>query len=1720
MSAEEELAKLREIKRLQEEKFRSQVTRFKEIYANTEENLKNEQQKNGELNAELASLRDTLKNQELQAQQSLQDAIGNGQQIAQQNAELRDQVNKLKEYGRKLKGRLEEVQREHFEHSAPHGDTATVHELTLKLKSMQDEKEMLVASLSQQIEHLTTQLEESKKTGASPAPPTQVGPADGAHLSAGTVAKVRNLQEKHDHALRQLDDLRKARQKQAKSVRAIHRLAKSMLQRDSLPSTDPVPTVRLNLTTDIDELQDQLDRLHQTVTLAHSSRAEPDTNSDELTQLQQELEDTKTQLTAAKREAELAAAASEDSERVMQKQLDELRLANDALSKQAEKDSALAQQSIVQREQELRSLLGQSQRETESTNAEHAAAMKDMEERVEQLETEYARKQQEANATISSLEKAKEDLATDLELVRSEFDERLQADAHASKNELETLRQEIKDLKTQLDTERESNLRETEEKDKIAQEIQNSSSDAASKIQLLQRELSLHNRQLTEVLRSQSDEGDAETRWNELRTKINRLRGALKTSNDKGQEYMNKLEKALGDVSEKNEEIAKLQSSFTELQTVVNGGKTSMEEQTKQHVQQIGELRKALDDAQTQIRSQEESTAGLTSDVARLEAAKKSLEEENSAVSEYLEDREDAIRGLEQKLAEMEAETVHQTGMAEELESLKKQLAQQEEQNETLQKGLIRIGDVKDSIEEELAEANEKIQGREEELSTMHAKSSELRSAFEELQRNQSELRRAHEQKLKDAEESRVKASSLEDELETARAELVQFSRQREEQQDSVAGEVSDLMVKLTAAHASIEELNMTVATKEQALEEMRSKVASFAGRVSDYAEIISGIKRSRSLVDAMIMQCMETIDETISGVNALRSSHATSESASQGMSSTQVAHHEYVEIVNILFAMHAKLISERQQVAKIASAIGDEAVLVLGRAGVPPRDTEDANVLQRMQHVSAMSRQALELAVGNASIVDSLLTSKQEKSKANLGDMVDILDQLKDLHRRKGQIIAESKRRASEHLGQIAVSSEELHTLKSRIGELRTSKEALEHEMQGQTSTFQDSFEVMQKMIDEMRAKLESDKQGATTEFAELTARLKAFEASDSEKEATIVSLRQSLSKAMAQASLIDTEQSTMLAPTSEVKAVNVEHDQLQQLPSEISETAKEDPESQQVLLLRRKLQESNERIEQLQNELGLLQPELEKLRRDNKTLASDKRAATAEVLSQIEDSEAKVAESQLKVAELEERISALNTGIYQERQQRMALQQANDAAKLAHDRMVSDIGETVGNIATVMDDEELQGIDIASSNPKDVMRVAVERLFLWGQSMKAATDESATTRDGLVQDLLNQLSVANGRIEAAEKARSNLQGQAQRNTEMEFEIQNLRAELAQGLQAQDAVNAELMDVRSDLSNTLAQTRKALVVYKRHTEKLVTERDQLIRDLEEVRSKQDEHPQPNGENNLASLEPESPQAAQSSPNGPDAILKSSRSSGAGISGELVEEYEEKIKVLEQDYVRLKKQSKVQIESLTNEIRLLKQSLVNLERLKEERDQDCSSRMEAYEKQIAEANGMHDDLLQAKEQLSKCQITIAEQEHSLIKHRNDAERFEYLTSQRLQEQEDQVETLKQEVTRVQAKYEEALTVQAEFAKQSQDLQMALEAAREEKAVVRWEDDAEVGRCGDCNKEFGLTRRKHHCRQCGRIFCADCISSVVKKEGTAPVKMCQPCRDNLRSVKRY
>ncbi len=60
----------------------------------------------------------------------------------------------------------------------------------------------------------------------------------------------------------------------------------------------------------------------------------------------------------------------------------------------------------------------------------------------------------------------------------------------------------------------------------------------------------------------------------------------------------------------------------------------------------------------------------------------------------------------------------------------------------------------------------------------------------------------------------------------------------------------------------------------------------------------------------------------------------------------------------------------------------------------------------------------------------------------------------------------------------------------------------------------------------------------------------------------------------------------------------------------------------------------------------------------------------------------------------------------------------------------------------------------------------------------------------------------------------------------------------------------------------------------------------------------------------------------------------------------------------------------------------------------------------------------------------------------------------------------------------------------------------------------WQPNYIVSKCNNCQEDFTLFNRKHHCRKCGKIFCQDCWGNMMYVEiYKREVPVCHKCNKN-------
>ncbi|XP_064418700.1 RUN and FYVE domain-containing protein 2 isoform X2 [Latimeria chalumnae] len=137
---------------------------------------------------------------------------------------------------------------------------------------------------------------------------------------------------------------------------------------------------------------------------------------------------------------------------------------------------------------------------------------------------------------------------------------------------------------------------------------------------------------------------------------------------------------------------------------------------------------------------------------------------------------------------------------------------------------------------------------------------------------------------------------------------------------------------------------------------------------------------------------------------------------------------------------------------------------------------------------------------------------------------------------------------------------------------------------------------------------------------------------------------------------------------------------------------------------------------------------------------------------------------------------------------------------------------------------------------------------------------------------------------------------------------------------------------------------------------------------------------------------------------------------------------------------------------------------------------------------------------------------------------NDLDREREIISE-LKTETEQMNGLKKEFLRLQEENTQLKRICEEQEQALQELgfklsesKLKIEDIKEANKVLQgqgWLKDKDATHCKLCEKEFSLSRRKHHCRNCGEIFCNACSDNELPLPSSPkPVRVCDTCHAML------
>uniref|UniRef100_A0A8B9BBL3 RUN and FYVE domain-containing protein 1 n=1 Tax=Anser brachyrhynchus TaxID=132585 RepID=A0A8B9BBL3_9AVES len=179
----------------------------------------------------------------------------------------------------------------------------------------------------------------------------------------------------------------------------------------------------------------------------------------------------------------------------------------------------------------------------------------------------------------------------------------------------------------------------------------------------------------------------------------------------------------------------------------------------------------------------------------------------------------------------------------------------------------------------------------------------------------------------------------------------------------------------------------------------------------------------------------------------------------------------------------------------------------------------------------------------------------------------------------------------------------------------------------------------------------------------------------------------------------------------------------------------------------------------------------------------------------------------------------------------------------------------------------------------------------------------------------------------------------------------------------------------------------------------------------------------------------------------------------------------------------------------------------------EERLQHAEKARQAAEERcnkMKQDSTLEKELKSEKEQRQTLQRELHQEKDATSLLKTELEQMEGLKKElrKLQDEKQQLEKVCEE-------QEQALQEMGLHLSQSK---LKMEDIKEVNKALKghtWLKDDEATHCKQCEKEFSISRRKHHCRNCGDIFCNTCSSNELALPSyPKPVRVCDTCHTLL------
>ncbi|XP_071772557.1 RUN and FYVE domain-containing protein 1 [Centroberyx gerrardi] len=175
---------------------------------------------------------------------------------------------------------------------------------------------------------------------------------------------------------------------------------------------------------------------------------------------------------------------------------------------------------------------------------------------------------------------------------------------------------------------------------------------------------------------------------------------------------------------------------------------------------------------------------------------------------------------------------------------------------------------------------------------------------------------------------------------------------------------------------------------------------------------------------------------------------------------------------------------------------------------------------------------------------------------------------------------------------------------------------------------------------------------------------------------------------------------------------------------------------------------------------------------------------------------------------------------------------------------------------------------------------------------------------------------------------------------------------------------------------------------------------------------------------------------------------------------------------------------------------------------------ELEGKVDALQKQLSDLDtlrlGLESELRAEKEQRQSMQKALQREQDNSIELRTQLQQLQGLNVE--------LQDLKQEKQQLQQMCEQQETALQEMGLHLSQSKLKMEDFKEVNKALKghaWLKDDEATNCKQCQKEFSISRRKHHCRNCGDIYCNNCSGNELALPSyPRPVRVCDVCHSLL------